>query len=71
MPKQRVKLPLRGDDGAWEPMMLVAALAAAMWLGYAIYGDRILGDVKVVSPGGAAASASVEAPRAALPASKS
>jgi hypothetical protein len=29
------------DDGAGEPMMFVAALAVATWLGYAFYADRI------------------------------
>ena len=30
------------DDEVWEPLMLVAALAFATWLGYLLYGDRIL-----------------------------
>jgi hypothetical protein len=36
------KPPLRPLDGAGEPLMLVAALALAAWLGYAVYGDRLL-----------------------------
>jgi hypothetical protein len=29
------------DEGAWEPMTFVAALATAAWLGYALYAERI------------------------------
>lgn len=32
----------KADDGVWEPLMFVAALAVATWLGYLLYGDRIL-----------------------------
>jgi hypothetical protein len=33
---------LKTDDGVWEPLMFVAALAVATWIGYLLYGDRIL-----------------------------
>lgn len=35
------KKPLTPDEGKWEPMIFVAALAVATWLGYAFYGDRV------------------------------
>lgn len=35
------ELELKSNDGKWEPMIIIAALVAAVWLGYVLYGDRI------------------------------
>ena len=35
----RKNRPMHPDEGAAEPMMLVAALAIAAWLGFIVYGE--------------------------------
>lgn len=36
------KQPLVQDEGAWEPMMLVAALIIAAAVGYSLFAERLL-----------------------------
>lgn len=40
---RRPKAPLAPDEGAWEPLMLVAALALSTALAFAVYGDSMVG----------------------------
>jgi hypothetical protein len=35
----RMNRPMQPDEGAAEPLMLVAALAVAGWLGFLVYGE--------------------------------
>ena len=41
MPSRKSKPPLRPIEDAYEPLMGLAALFAALWIGYALYNDRI------------------------------
>ena len=49
MATQKTKKQSLPDSGAWEPMMLVVALAGAMCLGYSFYGDRIVAPDQVAA----------------------
>ena len=38
----REELELKANQGKWEPLILVAALAVAALLGYAMFSDKLI-----------------------------